>query len=104
MVFRGENVRKKAELERGFDALETLVHQTVTNIFEKGPSDALTGPIARGDLESVQTHLAELEGREQEDLYKLLGLEAVKIAINSGNISQKKCRILRELLQNEFTI
>ena len=79
--------------------MEALVHQTITDIFEKGPADALTGPIARGDLESVQTHLNELSERDQEDLYKLLGLEAVIIAQNNGTVSEDKINRLRDLLQ-----
>ena len=98
LMFSVENLLKDAELEDGFDALETLVRQSVTNIFEKGPAGALTGPIARGDLESVQTHLNELRSREQENLYKMLGLEAVKIIEKSGNLSQKQVGELKNLM------
>jgi predicted short-subunit dehydrogenase-like oxidoreductase (DUF2520 family) len=98
LMFSVENLLNDVELHEGFDALETLVRQTVTNIFEKGPADALTGPIERGDLESVQTHLAELKGSDQEDMYKLLGLEAVKIAEKGNKIPQEKISMLRELL------
>ncbi len=101
LMFSVENLLKDVELEEGFDALETLVHQTVTNIFEKGPADALTGPIARGDLESVQTHLSELSGRDQENLYKLLGLEAVKIAQQNGDVPEDKIKGLRDLLHQK---
>lgn len=98
LMFSVENLLKDVKLEDGFDALEALVHQTVTNIFEKGPAEALTGPIARGDRESVEIHLKELKGREQENLYKLLGLEAVKIAEKSGNISEKQIGELKKIL------
>lgn len=99
LMFSVENLLKDVELEEGFEALETLVHQTVTNIFEKRPADALTGPIARGDLESVQTHLTELRGSDQEGLYKLLGLEAVKIAQQSSSVSEDKIKGLQNLLK-----
>lgn len=101
LMFSVENLLKDVELEDGFDALETLVNQTVTNIFEKGSAEALTGPIARGDLESVQTHLTELKGSDQENLYNLLGIEAVKIAQQSGSVSEDKIKKLWDLLQLE---
>lgn len=101
LMFSVENLLKDVDLQDGFKSLEPLVRQTVTNIFEKGSAGALTGPIARGDAESVQKHLEELKGREQEELYKILGLEAVKIADKSGNVSHDKIIALRELLQDK---
>ncbi|MDZ7718977.1 MAG: DUF2520 domain-containing protein [Balneolaceae bacterium] len=105
LMFSVENLLKDAELKEGFDALETLVNQTVTNIFEKGPADALTGPIARGDVESVQTHLSELSGIDQKNLYKILGLEALKIARQSGSVPEdtmnKLCRLFEEKNSNK---
>lgn len=34
-----------------------LVEQAVANVFDKGPAASLTGPIARGDIETVIGHL-----------------------------------------------
>lgn len=34
-----------------------LVERVVANVFEMGPSESLTGPIARGDIETVIGHL-----------------------------------------------
>ncbi len=41
-------------------AMEPLVRATVDNVFAAGPAEALTGPIARGDVETVRRHLAAL--------------------------------------------
>ncbi|WP_234572328.1 Rossmann-like and DUF2520 domain-containing protein [Rhodohalobacter sp. 614A] len=100
LMFSVENLLKDAKLDDGFDALETLLHQTVTNIFEKRPAKALSGPISRGDSESVKTHLKELERKDQESLYKTLGLEALKIAEASGKLSQDQVQQLKTLLSN----
>ncbi len=99
LMFSVENLLKDVDLEDGFQSLEPLVHQTVTNIFEKGPSDALTGPIARGDAESVQTHLEELRGRDQEKLYKNLGVEALKIVENSS-VLKSHINIIKKILES----
>lgn len=101
LMFSAEKLLKDAGLENGFNSLETLVHQTISNVFEKGPENALTGPISRGDSESVQTHLKELRGKEQENVYKALGHEALKIAEKSGDLSHKQVDELKQLLNNE---
>lgn len=98
LMFSTENLLKDAGLHDGLNILQSLVHQTIKNIFEKGPENALTGPIARGDLHSVETHLNVLEGREQEGLYKLLGLEALQITKNRGNLSKAQIDGLEQLL------
>eukprot|EP00898_Chlorokybus_atmophyticus_P002662 jgi/Chlat1/3397/Chrsp23S03735 len=41
-------------------AVEPLVQATVDNVFRMGATDALTGPIARGDVDTVRAHLAAL--------------------------------------------
>lgn len=100
LMFSVENLLKDVELDEGFDALETLVHQTVQNIFENGPAKALTGPISRGDRESVETHMKELAGRDQEKIYKILGIEALKIAELSGKLSKTNIDEIMKLFEN----
>lgn len=52
-----------------------LVQGTLSNIAENDPSDALTGPIARGDIETISLHLEALKKfkPEYEKLYQILG-------------------------------
>ncbi|MDR9366525.1 MAG: DUF2520 domain-containing protein [Balneolaceae bacterium] len=102
LMFSVENLLTDVDLEEGFESLQPLVHQTVTNIFEKGPADALTGPISRGDTASVQKHLKELKGAEQEVLYKIMGLEAAKIAERGSHIPQEKINMLRNLFTHSL--
>lgn len=46
---------------------------------EQGTADALTGPIERCDVRTVEKHLAALEGEERE-LYRLLGRRVLSVA------------------------
>jgi predicted short-subunit dehydrogenase-like oxidoreductase (DUF2520 family) len=48
------------------EALVPLMRRTIENGFE------LTGPIARGDLETVESHRAALRGSDFEQLYTVL--------------------------------
>lgn len=50
---------------------------------ELGPAAALTGPVRRGDLRTVEAHLGALEAEDRE-LYRLLGLAALRLARASG--------------------
>lgn len=59
-----------------------LVRGAAANL-ERGPAAALTGPIRRGDIRTVAAHLAALRGDERE-LYRRLGLEALRLARAAG--------------------
>lgn len=67
-------------------ALEPLIRTAVGNILEQGPAAALTGPIARGDIETVQSQLAALRtcAPAVEHLYRAAGLHTVDLAQRRG--------------------
>lgn len=47
------------------EAFEPLVRATVEHVLARGAAGALTGPVARGDVETVARHLAALPDRER---------------------------------------
>ncbi len=64
-------------------AILPLVRGTLDNLEQLGVSAALTGPIARGDVDTVRRHLARLSPKERA-LYSALGLEALELARAAG--------------------
>lgn len=60
-------------------ALLALVRGTLANIEEAGLEAAVTGPIPRGDVETVGLHLRALEPDDRK-LYALLGRHLVQLA------------------------
>lgn len=62
--------------------LAPLVMATAANLSNESPAEALTGPVARGDAETVATHLDALRRHlpELEDLYRVIALHALEIA------------------------
>ena len=62
--------------------MEPLVRETVDNVFRLGPVDALSGPIARGDVKTVvrQYRAMKMWNRRRGALYKLLGKLTSEIA------------------------
>ena len=73
-------------------ALLPLLRGTVRNIEAQGLEDAMTGPIRRGDADTVRLHLAQLSGRERM-LYCGLGLELLDQARAAGLAPERAHRI-----------
>jgi len=71
-------------------ALAPLIHGTLTNLQKVGLPDALTGPISRGDIPTIEGHtkaLAGFKGGEAE-LYRTLGLYTLQIAQEKASINE----------------
>lgn len=64
-------------------ALASLAAGAVADVARRGPQAALTGPVSRGDAETVRLHLARLFPDER-GLYCLLGREALALARARG--------------------
>ena len=70
-------------------ALAPLVAATVENISTLGAGKALTGPIARGDADTVARHLKALDATDATlaELYRGLGRRTVELALEAGKIT-----------------
>ena len=81
-------------------AIAPLVRATVQNALEKGTAEALTGPISRGDVETVRRHLEAMEKVDEamRDLYRALGRRTVEIAARGGKIDSRTQKALLQLL------
>jgi predicted short-subunit dehydrogenase-like oxidoreductase (DUF2520 family) len=96
-----ENYLNEQGLDDGLNLLEPLIRQTIANIFEKGTAQSLTGPISRGDYESVQKHLQSLINEDDlAGLYKMLGREALNIAEKREEIPESNISKLRDILKD----
>lgn len=65
--------------ETAQDMLIPLIRGNIDNLCNNGPVSALTGPVERGDCETVTSHLQQLTGEEKE-IYRLLSRQLIKIA------------------------
>jgi len=78
-----------------------LLTRTLLNIKELGCEQSLTGPILRGDLKTVKEHLRALSSKpDLEKLYRLMSLEALKMAEKRG-LSSDKVKALKHLLEQK---
>jgi predicted short-subunit dehydrogenase-like oxidoreductase (DUF2520 family) len=72
----------------------------LANMKQALPDDALTGPVVRGDAETVGKHLRALEKQGQAlDVYRALSAAAVEIARHRG-VDQKRLAVLAGMLRS----
>ncbi len=64
--------------------LLALTEGVLTSVRKRGVVAALTGPVRRGDVQTVERHLDALAGLPAADLYRMLGLIALEIAVEAG--------------------
>lgn len=67
MLAAAQEILKTPGLD--FELLKPLVRQSVSNAFEEGPNQSLTGPAIRGDHQTIAKHLALLS--EKPELAKI---------------------------------
>ncbi len=60
-----------------------LLQGTAANAFALGPAAALTGPVRRGDVDTIQRHLETLQPADRE-LYCAAGRAALALARDAG--------------------
>ena len=89
--------------ESALGALQPLVSGTMNNIRARGTTGALTGPIVRGDVDTVRAHveaLRSLTGTELH-LYRSLGRHALEIARRRDTLDAETIEALREALAED---
>ena len=79
-----------------FEAFHGLVEASVENAFDLGPSAALTGPVARGDLKTIEDHLRALDPVER-DAYRSLAREASRLVARRDDALDRLLNDLRGL-------
>jgi predicted short-subunit dehydrogenase-like oxidoreductase (DUF2520 family) len=86
MVETAVGLFERAGVSRS-EALEPLLGLlggTLENLRRVGLPQALTGPIARGEVGTVRAHLAAMEAAGLADLYRTLGRAALEVARARG--------------------
>ncbi|MCL4439624.1 MAG: DUF2520 domain-containing protein [Firmicutes bacterium] len=75
--------------EQAMAALFPLIQGTLNNIARSGPTQALTGPVARGDGTTLRGHIKALKKMDwrTRKAYGTLGLYTVGVAVENGSIT-----------------
>lgn len=83
--------------KEAFNALLPLIETNLTNIKNRGFEAALTGPIERGDIKTIEKHLKVIPEKD-EDLYKRLSLNLVKLAESKNKEKEQKYTFIKNEL------
>lgn len=82
--------------ENSIEAFRPLILGTTTSILSKGPKLALTGPVSRGDSETVKKHLECLDG-DSKLLYILLAKKTLQMS--KDRITEEQYNRLFQMLK-----
>lgn len=74
--------------KEALNAIYPLITGNIKNISEKGFMDSLTGPVVRGDVNTIKRHLGSVKQSDKE-IYKELSLNLLKLVQikNAKNMS-----------------
>ena len=81
--------------------IKPLVEVTQKNVWEKGTQEALTGPVDRGDIETIRKHLKLLSkhARSYKKAYLELSKHLIKIVEEKGEVGKEKMRLMKKTLE-----
>jgi len=90
-----------AERKDALKAVLPLIKGTLANIESAGVPEALTGPIMRGDVQTVRGHLEAIAVRTPElaALYTMLARHTVVVARDKGSLGPEAAADMLELLK-----
>lgn len=96
-----QEIAKKEDIaeDNSLPLLLPLMESVIQNMNENGVENSLTGPIARGDISTIQSHLDILRSsnNEQLDIYIMLGKKALEIAKLPSNQKEQILDIFNKL-------
>ena len=90
------------ESASAFAALTPLIRGTLKNMTESGPKTSLTGPLKRGDIDSVASHLKALKkDPAAAAVYRRLSLLALEWVRLEKDLNPEKTEALENLLKEK---
>jgi len=81
--------------EEMFSLIAPLSKKALENALNLSPEVALTGPISRGDVETIKSHIPFVD-----KTYTNLAMRTVDLALSAGRIDKEKAENIREVLEN----
>ncbi|MDR2018342.1 MAG: DUF2520 domain-containing protein [Syntrophobacterales bacterium] len=94
-----ESVMDRADI--GLEPFYPIINATIDNIERAGPLASLTGPVIRGDMETVHDHLKAIAdmGLERE-VYRALSLVALGMARKRNVLDEELLKALEVVLRS----
>ena len=92
----------KTSEKKFYPVFEPIIMATLGNIKATSPAAALSGPVARGGVETVAEHFEVIKATEPELIpyFARLSLETVRLAIAKGSINEAQAEEMRKLIHS----
>ena len=98
LLYSGEDIMKKIDIT--LEPFFPIIIATLHNIELKGPLMSLSGPIVRGDSETVEGHIDALKNMKlHKQIYKALSLVALDMVKERKIHSQETLDALQSILE-----
>ncbi len=84
-----------------FNAFWPLVRGTIRNIEDKGTVQSLTGPIARGDIRTIKSHLDSFRAKSPRllEFYRTMAGLTIEVGIKKGTLDPAAAGKMKKLLE-----
>lgn len=99
LIYLAVELLKEAGIQEqtAYEMLKTLAEDNLASVFSQGCISALTGPIERGDTETVKRHLDAIENPVWNQAYRSLG--AIVCEMAEKKHSDRNNTLVRNLLK-----
>ncbi len=89
--------------EKFYDSILPLVEGTLQNIRQLDIPQALTGPVARGDISTIKDHVVALKKYlpDSYDAYRELTKKAVPLALAKESLDQRNAQMIYDVLEGD---
>jgi predicted short-subunit dehydrogenase-like oxidoreductase (DUF2520 family) len=99
LMHAGEGIMSRIGI--GLEPFFPIIETTLRNIEQKGPLMSLTGPVVRGDAETVASHLKAMQGMDlSESVYRVLSQVALEMAAERKTLTPAQLEELANILKN----
>jgi len=87
-------------LREALDALVPLARGALEQLAAESPGQAVSGPVARGDADTLEAHFVRLNRRDRElhEIHRLLSSRVLRLAVEEGRIGERARKRLRKLI------
>lgn len=99
LSYSAENILKDIGIDN-LKIFKPLILNNINNILEVGSVNALTGPVSRCDIKTIESHLRNIP-KEFINLYKSLSLVLCKIAKEKNGLDYKEIQNLLKENKND---
>jgi predicted short-subunit dehydrogenase-like oxidoreductase (DUF2520 family) len=103
LMFSGEGITRRIGID--LQPFYPIIRATLKNIETKGPLASLTGPVVRGDVGTIESHLGALKGMElHEEVYRSLSRVALRMAEERRTLDDGQRTSLEHLLEERTSL